>query len=372
MVNVSSRNQVIDVLRGYFLVVIGIDHAYLNPNIWNSISGQNMLWVSAAEGFFFVSGLMVGMVRNRQIDTLGWQQVIGKLYKRAAILYAWTVGLTMVFTGIGWWANNPVGMKAGIYTGDIWHMLIDAISLRYVYGWMDFLPYYIGFLLVSPLVLWLVRQQLSAIAISLSITLWLTLGRHSFFMAWQLLFMVGIVVGCHWPSILQWLHRIPVKQVNRIKTGLWTVAAITLAISVIYVYWPAVTSHLPWFNQRHVIDELTNKVTLGPVRVGLFALWFCALYSLVHHYRRHASRAIVRACMSLGRNSLSTYIAQAIVLFSLKMMVPGPYDYWGNSAWIGLELAIVWLIVNWAVVMQLAATPQPQLWYLKLRQISQM
>jgi hypothetical protein len=58
----SKRILSLDLLRGFFLIVIMIDHVELYPNGWDFLTGKGRLWVSAAEGFFFMSGLLIGMI----------------------------------------------------------------------------------------------------------------------------------------------------------------------------------------------------------------------------------------------------------------------------------------------------------------------
>lgn len=54
----------LDYLRGYFIVVIIIDHLYRWPSALALLTGQGHLWFNAADGFVIVSGLMIGYVRG--------------------------------------------------------------------------------------------------------------------------------------------------------------------------------------------------------------------------------------------------------------------------------------------------------------------
>ena len=59
-----SRDLALDLLRGYFLVVIMIDHLRYAVNPLYLVSGRQSLWVTAAEGFVLISGFLVGMLRG--------------------------------------------------------------------------------------------------------------------------------------------------------------------------------------------------------------------------------------------------------------------------------------------------------------------
>ena len=59
-----SRMLALDYLRGFFIVIIVIDHLWRWPNMFEYVSGRGELWASAAEGFVIISGLLVGYVRG--------------------------------------------------------------------------------------------------------------------------------------------------------------------------------------------------------------------------------------------------------------------------------------------------------------------
>ena len=44
----TERIAAFDLMRGFFLIVIMIDHVELYPNGWDFITGKGRLWVSAA------------------------------------------------------------------------------------------------------------------------------------------------------------------------------------------------------------------------------------------------------------------------------------------------------------------------------------
>ena len=58
-----KRNLLIDFLRGLCLVVMTVDH--LPPDIFEKFTWQTFGFISAAEGFVFLSGLVSGVVYGR-------------------------------------------------------------------------------------------------------------------------------------------------------------------------------------------------------------------------------------------------------------------------------------------------------------------
>lgn len=339
-----GRNQVIDLLRGYFLFVIGVDHAYLNPNYWNYLTGQNMLWVSAAEGFFFISGMMTGLVRRRQMATRGRLAVLDKIYGRVAFLYAVTVSMTIVLTVLSWIVHDPLKVGNDIHPGPFWSLVWDAITFQYVYGWINFLPFYVVFLFMSPLVLWLMRRRLDIVVMIVSLNLW-WFGRQNQYLAWQVIFVGGMLVGYHWQTMVKDLQALP-QAVRAIGTGLVIVATVaTIITSYFYVHYPEITNQFTLLADRETIDWLMDKTTVGPGRLAMFGLWFSGMYLTVYYCQDVIVKTVGWFLLPLGRQPLGTYVTQAWVLFGLKVMWPADYLKLGNTLWIGLELALVWLIV---------------------------
>src|SRR5207237_1164743 len=92
----TNRILAIDLIRGFFLLVIMVDHIELYPNGWDFFTGKGRLWVSAAEGFFFLSGLLIGMIYKRRLH-LGMKFIFRKMWRRALELYVAGVSLTFIF-----------------------------------------------------------------------------------------------------------------------------------------------------------------------------------------------------------------------------------------------------------------------------------
>ena len=57
-----KRIPTLDLLRGAFMVAIIVDHLNWGPSLWHLLSGGGAMWVSPAEGFFAISGILVGYI----------------------------------------------------------------------------------------------------------------------------------------------------------------------------------------------------------------------------------------------------------------------------------------------------------------------
>src|SRR5207302_8625310 len=128
----------LDLLRGYFLVVIVIDHLAFFPSVFQFASGRGELWTSAAEGFFIISGLLVGYIYGPRLEQNA-SQAVQKILCRAAKLYIWAVTLTWLFV---WWAHyvDASRIKEGLWVAPpLGQFLYKTLTLQYSYGWANFL-----------------------------------------------------------------------------------------------------------------------------------------------------------------------------------------------------------------------------------------
>jgi len=92
----SGRDLRLDFLRGYFVLIMIVDHvAGRSPLHWFT-GGGNLFFVSGAEGFFVISGLVAGIVYHRIIDTQGFQAAMVKLLFRIFVLYIVGVSINLI------------------------------------------------------------------------------------------------------------------------------------------------------------------------------------------------------------------------------------------------------------------------------------
>src|SRR5262249_10366614 len=92
----GRRDRRFDLLRGYCVFAMTVDH--LDAPTWLYVlTGGNRFFVSAAEGFLFISGLVMGVVYRPIAERIGLAAAAAKALKRALLLYAVTVLATIGF-----------------------------------------------------------------------------------------------------------------------------------------------------------------------------------------------------------------------------------------------------------------------------------
>lgn len=326
----TKRILAFDLIRGFFLMMIMVDHIELYPNGWDFFTGKGRLWVSAAEGFFFLSGLLIGMMYKRRLH-LGMKFIFKKMWKRAAQLYVAGVGSTFLFLA---WVDftNHVPIKDTLPDPIPWgHYIVQGLLMRFTYGWADFLVRFAILMIFAPFVFYLVAKGKWWLALAGIITAWYFRGQ-GFSLAWQLIFNSGIIVGFYWQKLEAAYNRLRPGQRRLLNRSLLATALITFTASYASVYVLSLLNHLhdsltPWL--RHVTftwDRLNadvwvyaQKWTMGPLRIALFFIWAPTLYMIVRRYERQIARASRGFLEMLGRNSLFVYTTHAVIVFTLKM-----------------------------------------------------
>src|SRR5438477_10845772 len=87
----SKRDLRLDLLRGYCVLAMTVDH--LDAPTWlYMLTGGNRFFVSAAEGFLFISGMVMGIIYRPIAETSGLWAAALKALRRSLFLYLVTVG----------------------------------------------------------------------------------------------------------------------------------------------------------------------------------------------------------------------------------------------------------------------------------------
>ncbi|MBP2548122.1 hypothetical protein J2858_001015 [Neorhizobium galegae] len=218
-----KRYDLIDGMRGYFLVFMLINHLIFAGGYWLvNINHNQLAFVEDAQGFVFLSGLLIGMVYVRKMAKNGYAAGRQAIYSRAFELYRYAMGIVicvlaaqMVLPGAYYIWYNWLG-----YTtfDDPWRLAAIA-GFVFQPTFMDILPQYIIYMLFAPILVKLVIDGKWAHVMAGSLILWMAgqLGlqkivtdpinsifmrpddqgiRASFnLLGWQIVFYSGLVLG---------------------------------------------------------------------------------------------------------------------------------------------------------------------------------
>jgi len=169
-----SRRHEIDALRGLMLILMTLTHL---PTRFSESTGEPFGFVSAAEGFVFLSAFMVGWIYVGRARKNGIPAMRRTVWRRAFMLYACQVGLLLflltVVVPIGAAKGQPAIINlVSFFNSEHLTALLSGLVLLYDPPLLDILPLYILFMLTTPAVLTLSLRRGWAPILSVSFGLW--------------------------------------------------------------------------------------------------------------------------------------------------------------------------------------------------------
>jgi len=218
-----KRFEIIDGMRGYFLVFMVLNHLiFAGGYFLVKINHNQLAFVEDAQGFVFLSGLMIGMVYARKMIKGGYAAGRTAIYSRAFELYRYAMGIViavlvaqMLLPGAYSVWFNWLG-----YTNFDDPLRLAAIAtFLYQPTFMDILPQYIVYMLFAPMLIKLVLDDKWHYVVAASIMMWMAgqLGLHQIatipinelimgsddqgirvsfnLFGWQIVFFSGLVLG---------------------------------------------------------------------------------------------------------------------------------------------------------------------------------
>jgi hypothetical protein len=333
----------LDLLRGYFILVIICDHLSRYPSFFQFVTGKALLWVTAAEGFVIISGLLVGYIRGYKARELSMKATAFKLWWRALTLYMWAVIGSIIYTVILWYLPLVGGSPGSpIAQGDWLHLIIESVTLNYTHLWLHFLKLYAIFLAVTPLAIWLLRTGRTALVIWASLVV-LILGwaLQNEVMQWQAVFFVPAAVGYWLPTIRSW-WRERVRAARSVMTlGITGFAATTIVMSCLGVFFP---------HAFPALDQLTltyfAKDSMSLARLGAAFLWFTAFVFVFIRFESFIQRWFGWLLMQFGTRSLTAYIVHGMAIISVSFVFAVTDNVFINTIFDIIAIMIVWLILR--------------------------
>lgn len=359
----ARRIHELDLLRGFFIVVIILDHLQFWPSPWQYITGQGRLWVSAAEGFFLISGFLIGYLRAYRDVHVDIRVLTKKLLKRAGMLWLWCIIITLFVVSITVLLPGNGALLPKLPNADevanLPTYLWSVISTYYASDWIYFLRLYAIMLATTPLFLWCTRHKKWWFFAVISVTLYtasLVVPLDEGALQWQILFFGAASIGWKFETIVAWLRKRP----RFYQTLKWSLVGVTLATMMLsyfmvhgwsYVESPATSiSRDAYISIRSQVDPLFSNNPLVPLRIGLSFVWFSGLLALFHLARKPLERFLGWLLLEFGRSSLTAYCLQAIFLGIIVTYAQGFNNFWLNGIVGAVVVLFFWLLMKQPLV----------------------
>lgn len=303
--------------------------------------------MSEAEGFFMISGLLVGMLRRRDLERYGVVKMTLNSWKRAGQLYIVAVPLTLLFTFI---ARTALGhghrqVKGGLDQHSNWfHLLENSLNLSYTYGWADFLTYYVPMFLVAPAVVWLLSRKLWPLVLVLAYagyweTTHMNTGYYRPFLQWGVYFFIGAAAGYHWEELRALMARLSPTWRAWVRGSLMGAAVILYAIGLLFLFKRGLIAHSATYT------DLFGNNRLGVLRPLAAPISVAGTYFLVRRFEQLLARTVGKVIIPFGRSSLYVYVAQSFVVF-LTPFAFGRQGFAFNTLYDLAIIALIWVAVR--------------------------
>ena len=338
---VGRRDPRLDWLRGYALFVMIADHVGGPASLLYPITGNTRFYTSAAEAFYFVSGVTLGLISA----STDWRSASKRVLSRALVLYRTGTFISLVaaafgaFTTLEFWGRASFLERQSTFL----NFAFRTLTMRDEAGGGGILVLYVLFMLVTPLAFWALARGWAWAVLGVSALLYVAsqlvpnLLRTPFaayfeLTAWQVLFFMGLVIGFDRVKMVNWFARVP-KLRLRLE---WATLILALASVVVFVtgasVWPATPEMLG-------AREVMRPARLALVLVNLFALHF-----VVSWLWQPLRAAFGWLFEPLGRSSLWAFTTQYLAI-GLIFNIPAfraTSSVWGGAAWQLLAVLLVW------------------------------
>jgi hypothetical protein len=335
----KKRIFALDYLRGFFIIVIIIDHLWRWPNIFALVSGRGELWASAAEGFVIISGLLVGYVRGYKNRKLPLWDVSKKLVFRGVLLYIWMLITSLTLVAVSWLLSFKGNIAhIPIESGDWSTLVASTLRFDYVHTLTHFLYLYAIFLVVAPFAIWLLRIGKAWILAAASVIVWCVgVSNGIEWMQWQLLFFVPAIAGFYFDPLLNRYHRLALRVRRYIRYGSIAAMLVTVGISAAIIL-----PQDPGIYTSTLFGR--DPVTAGTVLISF--VWFVGLLSLFQLIMPWLERWLGWLLLTFGERSLTAYIVHTIPLVICQLLFIQTDNFWFNSFLTTLCILGTWAILK--------------------------
>ena len=349
----SKRDLRIDLLRGFCIFVMIVDHVGGETSWLYVLTGGDNFIVSAAEGFVLLSGFSMGLVHRVTIQRHGVRATFERVFGRARFLYLMTVLLTMAFASVSFAFATPWSAESTPARSRS-DFVLSVLTLHRAYSLTDVLVLYTLLVAMAAPILALLHRGYTGAVLAMSVSAWvvfqisparvprfwsITDGGFPF-SAWQLLFVLGLVLGFHRPSLERYLTP---SRLLALAAG--SAVAIVAVLALHLDQWAlGLGTGDPNVTRDVLFDK--NDARIGRI-VGLMMV-APALYALTTVAWAPLRRVLGWLLLPMGQRALFAYGVQLFVVAftSSVLFAPVRLDR-ENALFQATAVLVVWAACVW-------------------------
>ncbi len=356
-----GRDLRLDLLRGYALLAMIVNHTVVGNSWFYAISGIERFYTSAAESFYLISGLVLGTLSAR----LALGDGVRRILRRTRTLYLVAVAMSLGFAALAFLFGDlrlwyDVQDELPRAAGERLAWAAGVLTLHEAFHGAQILVLYVLYMLVATLALALMAagrtwRFLGGLGLLYAISQFapeavaLPFATYPLAAAWAPLFFGGLALGYHREAVAGWWRRLPGRP---LLTGLLLAAAA-------WFMWLYVTGFRAWPELPELLGA--REAEMRPQRLALVALFALVAYMLATWLWAPLRAAVGWLLLPLGQASLWAFVAHLVVIV-LIYNTPFHQDVMGREA--GTLVHAAALLLVWASVMLRGALrgrlPAPQ------------
>ncbi len=371
----ATRDLRLDLMRGFVIPLLFASHFDFFSALMY-IGWERIGVVSTAEIFVILAGIVVGMVYGKRVKADGLSAALPKIMDRAVELYRASVLMilavaliryvpqidaTIITTFFSPYENKTYPLypplEAGFAT-----LVSKALLLQISPHQFQIVGMYVAmFILFTPAAFFLLARGRWKLLMAISWGLYLINSgapeslrplnmqyEYAFpTLAWQLVYVHGMMVGYYKKEIISFFETNP---------GKWVIY-VCIALSVLFALFSWNHPMREFSNMRlHIIPNDTfhylyntyfQKNTLGIARLINATVLFIAIYAILTRCWQPINRALGWYLIPLGQASLYVFIMHIpLLLLVYNTPFPGYKDFWVNTLLHLLILAVIWIMVK--------------------------
>jgi len=315
-----------------------IDHVPSNP-VYRFSNPQYAFvgFFTAALGFVFLSGVVVGLVYDKDRVLNG----MGSMFRRVlcrmrAIYFTQILMWVVVFAAVELHLRGVARCHLDLLGDAPWKAVVFSATLLYEPQYFGLLPMYLLFLLLTPIILWQFGKGNVAPVLALSAATWLASGLLVRLpenpngvdfggfnpIAYQFLFVVGLAFGANQLSI----ERLRPKVRKWLIASSVVLATAFFALRLEYALDGQLLGGLVDALHQHRgldVSDLFNTTQLGPLRLLNFAAFGVGLYWICGKIRwNEVDLRGFRWLALLGRHPLPVFAWSILMTYALTALFP--------------------------------------------------
>jgi len=362
------------------LLVIIVHMEYFS--LLSMFAWERIGYVSSAEGFVALSGIVLGIVYKKRLLREGFKSSALKLWKRSFQLYRVNLFVILSIALLGefpfintfevtHWA--PITAKDQIYhlyppeTATWIEIIQQALLLDIGPHQFRVIGLYVGLIAISPLVLYALYRQKTILVIAVSCSLlWINQSLQIRItgaafewafptLTWQFLFINGMVVGYHNEKILEYISGRKNKALILFASFVCLTFLFLALNNPNAVFWPWHTfSSIDSADQHKIYMAWFQKSTLGLGRIFNIIALFIVFYYALSHYWRPINKALGWLLIPLGQASLYVFILHIYFIILVSSTSLEEYDsFFVNTAIHATTILIIWAMVKRQVLFRI-------------------